>query len=44
MVDGAILNDLKCNLVDVMVLYGDLTQESVASKLITFGVDGVNVC
>ncbi len=43
MVDGATLDDLKCILVDVMVLYGDLTQESVASKLITFGDDGVSV-
>ncbi len=25
-----------------MILYGDLTQESVASKLITFGANGVS--
>jgi hypothetical protein len=42
-VDGATSNNLKCILMDVMVLYGDLTQENIASKLITFGADGVNV-
>jgi hypothetical protein len=42
-VDGATSNNLKCILVDVLVLYGDLTQESIASKLITFGVDGMSV-
>jgi hypothetical protein len=30
-------------LVDAMVLYGGLIQEIMASKLITFRVDGVNV-
>jgi len=29
--------------VDAMVLYGGLIQETMASKLITFGVDGVSV-
>ncbi len=43
MVDGATSNNFKCILVDVLVLYGDLTQENIASKLITFGVDGLNV-
>ncbi len=42
-VDGATSNNLKCIMVDVLVLYGDLTQENIASKLITFGVDGVSV-
>ncbi len=42
-VDGATSYNLKCILVDVLVLYGDLTQENIASKLFTFGVDGVNV-
>ncbi len=42
-VDGATSNNLKCFLSDVMVLYGDPTQENIASKLITFGTDGVSV-
>ncbi len=42
-VDGATSNNLKCFLLDVMVLYGDPTQENIASKLITFGVDRVSV-
>ncbi len=42
-VDGATSDDIKRILVDVMVLYGYLTQESVASKLITFGTNGVSV-
>ncbi len=40
--NGVTSNDLKHILVDVMILYGDLTQESVASKLITFGANGVS--
>jgi hypothetical protein len=40
MVDGATSNNLKHILVDAMILYGDLTQENIASKLITFGVNG----
>jgi hypothetical protein len=42
-VDGATSDDLKHILVDVMVLYGYLTQESVVSKLMTFGANGVSV-
>ncbi len=42
-VDGGILDNLKHILVDVMILYGDLTQKNIASKLITFGVNGVSV-
>ncbi len=42
-VDGAILDNLKHILVDVMILYGDLTQKNITSKLITFGVNGVSV-
>jgi hypothetical protein len=42
-VDGATLDNLKCIIVDVQVLYGDLTQESITYELITFGVDGVSV-
>ncbi len=41
-VDGATSDNLKHILVDALILYGDLTQKSIASKLITFGVDGVN--
>ncbi len=43
MVDGAISDNLKFILVDAMVLFGGLNQDKIASKLITFGVDGVNV-
>ncbi len=43
MVDGATSNNMKHILVDVMILYGDLTQKNIASKLITFGVNGVSV-
>jgi hypothetical protein len=42
-VDGATSNNMKHILVDVMILYGDLTQKNIASKLITFGVNGVSV-
>jgi hypothetical protein len=42
-VDGATLDNLKKILVDAMVLYGGLIQETMASKFITFGVDGVIV-
>jgi hypothetical protein len=43
MVDETTLNNLKNFMVDAMVLYGGFIQETIASKLITFGVDGVNV-
>ncbi len=43
MVDGATSHNLKRILVDAMVLYGGLIQEIMASKLTTFGADGVNV-
>ncbi len=42
-VDGATSNNLKRIFVDAMVLYGDLIEKTMASKLITFGVDGVSV-
>ncbi len=42
-VDGTTSNNLKCELVDDMVLFGDLCQETIASKLIAFGANGVNV-
>jgi hypothetical protein len=42
-VDGATSNNLNHILVDVMILYGDLTQENISSNLITFGVNGVSV-
>ncbi len=42
-VDGATSNNLKHILMDVMVLYGDLTQESITSKVITFAADGLSV-
>jgi hypothetical protein len=43
MVDGATLDNLKRILVDAMVLYGGLFQETMASKLITFGANEVGV-
>ncbi len=43
MVDGATSDNLKHILLDAMILYGDLTQENIVSKLITFGVNGVIV-
>jgi hypothetical protein len=42
-VDGDTSNNLKRIMVYAMVLYGGLIQETMASKLITFKVDGVNV-
>jgi hypothetical protein len=42
-VDGTTLDNLKCLLMDVLVVYGDLKQYSIASKFITYGVDGVSV-
>jgi hypothetical protein len=42
-VDGATSDNLKRILVDAMVLFGDLNWDNIASKLITFGVDRVNV-
>jgi hypothetical protein len=42
-VDGATSNNLKHILVDAMVLYGALTQESITSKVITFAANGVSV-
>jgi hypothetical protein len=38
LVDGATLNHLKRIMVDAMVVYGGLIQETMASKLITFGI------
>jgi hypothetical protein len=43
MVDGATFDNLKHILVDAMVFFGDLNQDNIASKLITFGIDGVSV-
>jgi hypothetical protein len=43
MVNKAILNNLKHILVDAMVFLGDLKQYIIASKLITFGANGVSV-
>jgi hypothetical protein len=42
-VDGVTSNNLKRIFVDAMVLYGDLIEKTMASKLITLGVDGVSV-
>jgi hypothetical protein len=42
-VNEATLDNLKNIMVDAMVLYGGLIQKTIASKLITFGADGVNV-
>jgi hypothetical protein len=42
-VNGATFNNLKGVLVDAMVLFGDLCQETISSKLITFGANGVSV-
>jgi hypothetical protein len=43
MVDGATFDNLKCILVDAMVLFGDLNKDNIASKLVTFAVNEVNV-
>ncbi len=40
---GTTSDNLKHVLVDDMMLFGDLHKETISSKLITFGVDGVNV-
>ncbi len=42
-VDGATSDNLKHISVDVMILYGDLTEENISAKLITFGVNVVSV-
>jgi hypothetical protein len=42
-VDGATSNNLKCVLVDDMLLFNDLCLKTIASKLIAFGINGVNV-
>jgi hypothetical protein len=42
-VDGAPYGNLKHVLMDDMVLHGDFCQETITSKLITFGTNGVNV-
>jgi hypothetical protein len=42
-VDGATSNNLKHILVDAMVLYGDLNQDNIPFKLITFGANKVRV-
>ncbi len=43
MVGGAASNNLKCILIDAMVIFGDLNQDAIAFKLITFGTNGVNL-
>jgi hypothetical protein len=43
MVDGATFDNLKCILVDAMVHFGDLNKDNIASKLVTFVVNEVNV-
>jgi len=42
-VDGATFDNLKRILVDAMVLFCDLDEDNIASKLITFGVDEVSI-
>jgi hypothetical protein len=42
-VDGATFDKVKHIIVDAMVLFGDLNQDNITSKLITFGVDRVSV-
>jgi len=42
-VDGATFDKLKRILVDAMVLFCDLDEDNIASKLITFGVDEVSI-
>jgi hypothetical protein len=42
-VDGATSNNLKKQMVDAMVLFGDLIQKTMATKLITFEANGVSV-
>ncbi len=39
-VDGVASNNLKWILMDAMVLFNDLSYESIAFKLLTFGVNG----
>ncbi len=43
MVDGAAFDNLKHILVDAMVIFGDLNQDNIASRLIIFGFNGVSV-
>jgi hypothetical protein len=43
MIDRATLDNLKRIMVDAMVLYGGLIQETMASKLITFRANGACV-
>jgi hypothetical protein len=42
-VGGATSNNLKCILMDAMVLFGDLNEDAIVFKLITFGANGVNI-
>ncbi len=39
----ATFDNLTHILVDAMILFGDLNQDNIASKLFTFGINGVNV-
>jgi hypothetical protein len=42
-VGGATSNNLKCILMDAMVFFGDLNQDAIAFRLITFRVNGVTI-
>ncbi len=42
-VDGVISNNLKWILMDAIVFFNDLSYESIAFKLLTFGVNGVTI-
>jgi hypothetical protein len=42
-VNGATFDNLMHILVVAMVFFGDLNQNTIASKLITFKLDGLNV-
>jgi hypothetical protein len=42
-VDGVASNNLKWILMDAMVFFSDLSYESIAFKLLTFGVNGVTM-
>ncbi len=43
MVDGVTFDNLKCILVDAMLFFGDLNQDTIASKLIRFIANGASV-
>jgi hypothetical protein len=36
-------NNMKCILMDAMVLFHDLNQDAIAFRLVTFGANGVNI-